>query len=216
MPVCPSGSRVELAEQTGILMSSGLGGTNTLIDQIATMRIEGPSRVSPFFIPMAIANMAAGVAGITFGALGPNYSTTSACASSGHALGESYEIIKRGDADVMVAGGCEAPVADATVAGFARMKALSTRNDDPEAASRPFDAGRDGFVVAEGAAALILEELEHAQRSRRAHLCRGLWLRCHRRRPPHHHAFARWRRCRPGRASSPAEGRPRAAATSTS
>ena len=99
MPACPSASRVELAEATGILMASGLGGTNTLIDQIATCRIDGPSRVSPFFIPMAIANMAAGVAGIMFGALGPNYSTTSACASSGHALGESYEIIKRGDAE---------------------------------------------------------------------------------------------------------------------
>ncbi len=154
----------ELAEATGILMSSGLGGTITLIEQIATVRLEGPNRVSPFFIPMAIANMAAGVAGIMFGALGPNYSTTSACASSGHALGEACEIIRRGDADVMVAGGCEAPVADATVAGFARMKALSTRNDEPAAASRPFDAERDGFVVAEGAGALILEELEHAQR----------------------------------------------------
>ena len=154
----------ELAEMTGVLMASGLGGTNTLIDQIATCRIEGPGRVSPFFIPMAIANMPAGVAGIRFGALGPNYSTTSACASSGHALGESYEIIRRGDANVMLAGGCEAPVADATVAGFARMKALSTRNDEPEAASRPFDADRDGFVVAEGAGTLILEELEHARR----------------------------------------------------
>ncbi len=157
------------AEATGILMGSGLGGTNTLIDQIATVRMEGPSRVSPFFIPMAIANMPAGVAGIAFGAQGPNYSTTSACASSGHALGESYEIIKRGDAEMMIAGGCEAPVADATVAGFARMKALSTRNDDPQAASRPFDAERDGFVVAEGAAALILEELGHARR-RGAHI----------------------------------------------
>ena len=154
----------ELAEMTGILMGSGLGGTNTLIEQIATCRIDGPSRVSPFFIPMAIANMPAGVAGIAFGALGPNYSTTSACASSGHALGESFEIIRRGDADVMLAGGCEAPVADATVAGFARMKALSTRNDEPEAASRPFDADRDGFVVAEGSATLVLEELEHARR----------------------------------------------------
>jgi 3-oxoacyl-[acyl-carrier-protein] synthase II len=153
----------ELAEMTGVLMSSGLGGTNTLIEQIAVCRIEGPRAVSPFFIPMAIANMPAGVAGITFGALGPNYSTTSACASSGHALGESYEIIRRGDADVMLAGGCEAPVADATVAGFARMKALSTRNDEPEAASRPFDAGRDGFVVAEGSGTLVLEELEHAR-----------------------------------------------------
>jgi 3-oxoacyl-[acyl-carrier-protein] synthase II len=154
----------ELAEMTGVLMGTGLGGTNTLIDQIAICRIDGPNRVSPFFIPMAIGNMAAGVTGIMLGALGPNFSTTSACASSGHAIGESYETIKRGDADVMVAGGCEAPVADATVAGFARMKALSTRNDEPTAASRPFDADRDGFVVAEGAAALILEDLEHAQR----------------------------------------------------
>jgi 3-oxoacyl-[acyl-carrier-protein] synthase II len=152
------------AESTGILMGSGLGGTNTLIEQIATTRIEGPNKVSPFFIPMAIANMPAGVAGIMFGAQGPNYSTTSACASSGHAIGEAYEIIKRGDADMMIAGGCEAPVADATVAGFARMKALSTRNDDPQAASRPFDAERDGFVVAEGSGALVLEDLERAQR----------------------------------------------------
>ncbi len=154
----------EMAEQTGILMGSGLGGTNTLVDQIAVCRIDGPNRMSPFFIPMAIANMPAGVAGIMFGALGPNYSTTSACASSGHAIGEAYEIIKRGDADIMVGGGCEAPVVDATVGGFARMKALSTRNDDPAAASRPFDANRDGFVVAEGAGALVLEEFEHAQR----------------------------------------------------
>jgi 3-oxoacyl-[acyl-carrier-protein] synthase II len=113
---------------------------------------------------MAIANMPAGVASISFGALGPNYSTTSACASSGHAIGEAFEIIRRGDAEVMVAGGCEAPVYAATVGGFAAMRALSTRNDDPTAASRPFDAGRDGFVVAEGAAALILEELGHALR----------------------------------------------------
>jgi 3-oxoacyl-[acyl-carrier-protein] synthase II len=107
--------------------------------------------------------MPAGVAGIVFGALGPNYSTTSACASAGHALGESYEIIRRGDAEVMLAGGCEAPITDATVAGFGRMKALSTRNDEPQAASRPFDAERDGFVVSEGAATLVLEELEHAR-----------------------------------------------------
>lgn len=153
-----------LAEQTGILMGSGLGGTGTLIEQISIVALSGPGRLSPFFIPMAIANMPSGVAGITFGALGPNYSTTSACASSGHAIGEAYEIIKRGDADVMVGGGCEAPVYAATVGGFAAMRALSTRNDDPAGASRPFDAGRDGFVVAEGAAALILEELVHAQR----------------------------------------------------
>jgi 3-oxoacyl-[acyl-carrier-protein] synthase II len=154
----------ELAEQSGVLMASGLGGTGTLIDQIATSALNGPGRLSPFFIPMAIANMASGMASITFGALGPNYSTTSACASSGHAIGEACEIIKRGDAELMIGGGCEAPVYAATVGGFAAMRALSTRNDDPPAASRPFDAGRDGFVVAEGAAALVLEEHGHAQR----------------------------------------------------
>jgi len=153
-----------LAAQTGVLMGSGLGGSGTLIDQITIVATSGAGRLSPFFIPMAIANMPAGMAGIVFGALGPNYSTTSACASSGHAIGEAFEIIRRSDADVMVAGGCEAPVHAAIVGGFAAMRALSTRNDDPPAASRPFDAGRDGFVVAEGAAVLILEELGHAQR----------------------------------------------------
>ena len=153
----------QLAEETGMLLGSGLGGTTTLIEQIATWKTKGADRVSPFFIPMAIANMASGQAAISFGALGPNFSTTSACASSGHAIGEGYEIIKRGDAEVMIAGGCEAPVLAATVAGFGAMRALSTRNDEPEAASRPFDKGRDGFVVAEGAAALVLEELAHAE-----------------------------------------------------
>jgi 3-oxoacyl-[acyl-carrier-protein] synthase II len=153
-----------LAERTGILMSSGLGGTATLIEQIGLAATNGPGRLSPFFIPMAIANMPSGVAGIVFGALGPNFSTTSACASSGHALGEASEIIRRGDADIMVAGGCEASVQGATVGGFAAMRALSTRNEDPAAASRPFDAARDGFVIAEGAAALVLEELGHAER----------------------------------------------------
>ncbi len=153
-----------LAEQTGILMSSGLGGTATLIEQIGISHTSGLTRLSPFFIPMAIANMPSGVAAIVFGALGPNFSTTSACASSGHSLGEASEIIRRGDADIMVAGGCEASVQGATVGGFAAMRALSTRNDDPAAASRPFDAARDGFVVAEGAAALVLEELDHALR----------------------------------------------------
>jgi 3-oxoacyl-[acyl-carrier-protein] synthase II len=146
-----------------MLIGSGLGGTTTLIDQISTWRVRGPDRVSPFFIPMAIGNMPSGQAAISFGALGPNFSTTSACASSGHSIGESYEMIKRGDAEVMISGGCEAPVLEATVAGFSAMRALSTRNDDPAGASRPFDSGRDGFVVAEGAAMLVLEELEHAE-----------------------------------------------------
>ena len=154
----------ELAEQTGILLSSGLGGTGTLIDQISSWHERGPDRLSPFFIPMAISNMAAGQAAITFGAQGPNFATTSACASSGHSIGEAFEMIRRGDAAVMLAGGCEASVYEATVGGFAAMRALSRRNDDPEGASRPFDAGRDGFVVAEGAATLVLEEFAHAER----------------------------------------------------
>jgi 3-oxoacyl-[acyl-carrier-protein] synthase II len=153
----------ELAEQTGILMGTGLGGTGTLIEQISLSAATGGARLSPFFIPMAIANMPAGVTALSVGALGPNFSTTSACASGGHAIGEGSEMILRGDAEVMLAGGCEAPVYAATVGGFSAMRALSTRNDDPPGASRPFDAGRDGFVVAEGAATLVLEELEHAQ-----------------------------------------------------
>ena len=158
----------ELAEATGVIIGSGLGGTGTLIDQIGTWATRGPDRLSPFFIPMAIANMAAGQAAISFGAMGPNFATTSACASSGHAIGEATEMILRGDAEVMLAGGCEAPVFEATVGAFAAMRALSTRNDDPEGASRPFDTGRDGFVVAEGAATLVLEELGHARRPGRA------------------------------------------------
>jgi 3-oxoacyl-[acyl-carrier-protein] synthase II len=153
----------ELAEDTGIMIGSGLGGTGTLIDQIGTWATRGPGRLSPFFIPMAVSNMAAGQAAITFGALGPNFAPTSACASSGHAIGEATEMILRGDAEVMLGGGCEASVFEATVGAFAAMRALSTRNDDPAGACRPFDEGRDGFVIAEGAGTLVLEELEHAR-----------------------------------------------------
>ena len=153
----------EHALHTGIIIGSGLGGTGTLIEQIVTNATRGPDRVSPFFIPMAIANMPAGQVAISFGAMGPNFSTTSACASAGHAIGEATEMILRGDAEVMFAGGAEASVYEATIAGFGAMRALSTRNDDPAGASRPFDAGRDGFVLAEGAATLILEELGHAE-----------------------------------------------------
>jgi len=154
----------ELAEATGVLIGTGLGGTGTLIDQIAVWATRGPDRLSPFFIPMAIANMAAGQAAMSFGAMGPDFAPVSACASGGHAIGEAYEIIRRADAEVMLAGGTEAVVFEATVGAFAAMRALSTRNDDPAGASRPFDSGRDGFVIAEGAATLVLEELEHARR----------------------------------------------------
>lgn len=153
----------EHALHTGIIIGSGLGGTGTLIDQIVTNVERGPDRVSPFFIPMAIANMPAGQVAISFGAMGPNFSTTSACASAGHAIGEATEMILRGDAEVMLAGGTEACVYEATIAGFSAMRALSTRNDDPAGASRPYDSGRDGFVLAEGAATLVLEELGHAE-----------------------------------------------------
>ena len=151
-----------LAEETGIILGTGLGGVNTLCEQIGLNVTRGPDRVSPFFVPMAIPNVGAGQLSITFGALGPNFAISSACATGGHAIGESWEIIRRGDAQVMVAGGSEAGVQEALVAGFCAMRALSTRNDDPTGASRPFDAGRDGFVIGEGCGILVLEELEHA------------------------------------------------------
>ena len=151
-----------LAEATGIILGTGLGGVNTLCEQIGINVTRGPDRVSPFFVPMAIPNVGAGQLSITFGALGPNFAISSACATGGHAIGESWEIIRRGDAEVMVAGGSEAGVQEALVAGFCAMRALSTRNDDPTAASRPFDAARDGFVIGEGCGILVLEELEHA------------------------------------------------------
>jgi 3-oxoacyl-[acyl-carrier-protein] synthase II len=154
----------ELAERSGVIMGSGLGGVSTLFDNVLVMAARGPDRISPFFIPMIIANLGAGQVGIMSGALGPNFATVSACASGGHAIGEAWETIRRDDADVMIAGGSEAPLVEALVGSFAAMRALSTRNDDPQGASRPFDSGRDGFVIAEGAAVLILEELEHAER----------------------------------------------------
>jgi 3-oxoacyl-[acyl-carrier-protein] synthase II len=151
------------AEHTAVLVGTGLGGTGTLIEQISTNAVRGPDRLSPFFIPMAIGNMPAGQVAISFNAKGPNFSTTSACASAGHAIGEAAEMILRGDADAAWAGGAEATVYEATLGGFAAMRALSTRNDDPAGASRPFDSGRDGFVLAEGAAMLVLEDLGHAR-----------------------------------------------------
>jgi 3-oxoacyl-[acyl-carrier-protein] synthase II len=153
-----------LAEETGAIIGSGLGGSTTLFDQIRVYTERGPDRISPFFVPMVIANMAAGQVAITTGALGPNYATVSACATAGHAIGESTETILRGDAEMMLAGGTEAPIVEGLVGAFASMRALSTRNDDPAGASRPFDQGRDGFVIAEGAAVLVLEEAAHAER----------------------------------------------------
>jgi 3-oxoacyl-[acyl-carrier-protein] synthase II len=152
-----------LAERTGVILGSGLGGVATLFDNVLLMAERGPDRISPFFIPMGIANVGSGQIAIAFGMLGPNFATVSACATGAHAIGESWETIRRGDADVMLAGGTEAAIHEAVVGGFSSMKALSTRNDDPSAASRPFDRGRDGFVIGEGAAMLVLEELSHAE-----------------------------------------------------
>ena len=152
----------ELAERTGILIGTGLGGGITFGEQIAINVERGPDRVSPFFVPMAIPNMAAGQAAISFGALGPNFALASACATGAHVVGEAWEIIRRGDAEMMLAGSAEAAIWEPLVAGFAAMRALSTRNDDPAAASRPFDRDRDGFVIGEGAGVLVLETLARA------------------------------------------------------
>jgi 3-oxoacyl-[acyl-carrier-protein] synthase II len=153
----------ETAARTGVFMGSGLGGVSTLFDNVLVMAERGPDRISPFFIPMGIANVGSGQVAIATGAIGPNFATVSACATGGHALGEAWETIRRGDADIMIAGGVEAGIHEATVGGFASMKALSTRNDDPEGASRPFDNARDGFVMGEGGGAVILEALESAE-----------------------------------------------------
>jgi 3-oxoacyl-[acyl-carrier-protein] synthase II len=153
----------ELAERTGVILGTGLGGVGTLIEGFVINTVRGPDRISPFLIPMGIPNIGAGQVAIQFGMTGPNFTTVSACATGGHALGESSEIIRRGDADVMIAGGAEAGIYEPMVGGFAAMRALSTRNEDPPAASRPFDTARDGFVIGEGAGVVILEALEHAE-----------------------------------------------------
>jgi 3-oxoacyl-[acyl-carrier-protein] synthase II len=153
----------EEAERTGVIFGTGLGGVGTLVDGISINALRGPDRISPFFIPMGIPNVGAGQIAISFGMTGPNFTTASACATGGHAIGEAFETIRRGDAETMVAGGSEAGIREPLVGGFDSMHALSRRNDDPEGASRPFDQGRDGFVPGEGAGAVVLEELEHAR-----------------------------------------------------
>ena len=153
----------EEAERTGVILGTGLGGVGTLVDGISNNALRGPDRISPFFIPMGIPNVGAGQVAISFGMTGPNFTTVSACATGGHAIGEAWETIRRADADVMVAGGSEAGIFEPLVGGFDSMRALSRRNDDPEAASRPFDKGRDGFVPGEGSGVVVLEELEHAR-----------------------------------------------------
>ncbi|MGI9627266.1 MAG: beta-ketoacyl-ACP synthase II [Longimicrobiales bacterium] len=163
----PSGTS---PERFGVVIGSGIGGMDTFESTTRTLINKGPERVSPFFVPMFIPDIAAGLVSIRFGLEGPNYATVSACASSAHAIGNAVRYIERGDADAMLAGGTEAAVTPLTIAGFAAMKAMSTRNDDPEGASRPFDGQRDGFVIGEGAACVVLESLDHA-------LARGATIR---------------------------------------
>jgi 3-oxoacyl-[acyl-carrier-protein] synthase II len=160
----------DAAERTGVIIGSGIGGINTMIRDIIEAHELGPERVGPFLVTAMIPDMAAGFVAIYANARGPNYATVSACSSSNHAIGDALQIIRRGDADVMIAGGAEAGVGEIPVAAFAAMRALSTkRNDEPTKACRPFDADRDGFVIADGAGILVLEELEHA-RSRGAQI----------------------------------------------
>ena len=148
--------------RAGVIIGSGIGGMQTFEEQHQKLLERGPSRVSPLFIPMLISDMAAGLVSIRYGYRGPNFCTVSACASSGHALAGAFDMIRLGQADVMITGGSEASVCPSALAGFGAMKALSARNESPESASRPFDAGRDGFVLGEGAGILILESSDHA------------------------------------------------------
>lgn len=153
-----------IAEETGTYISSGIGDFWAIEREHSKLLDDGPDRVSPFFIVSAIVNLAAGQVSIRFGAKGPNSATATACAAGAHAIGDSFKIIQRGDADIMICGGAESAITPMSVAGFASMRALSTRNDDPLHASRPFDRDRDGFVIGEGAGIMILEELESAKR----------------------------------------------------
>lgn len=152
----------DLAERTGVIIGAGLGGVQSLFDQVLLLGERGPGRLSPFMVPMTMGSMAAGQVAISFGPIGPNFGVMSACATGGHAIGEAWETIRRDDADLMFAGGSEAGLHEGLLGAFAAMRALSTRNDRPDAASRPFDRARDGFVYGEGAGVLVLEELEHA------------------------------------------------------
>jgi 3-oxoacyl-[acyl-carrier-protein] synthase II len=151
-------------DRAGVILGSGIGGLKSFEEQHDVYRDQGPGRISAFFIPMFIADIAAGIVSMRYNAKGPNYATVSACATSAHAIGDAFRTIQYGDADLMITGGAEATVTPMAIGGFANMKALSERNDTPGTASRPFDATRDGFVMGEGAGVVVLEELEHARR----------------------------------------------------
>src|SRR5947199_3105189 len=174
MAVTDSGIDMENLQQRdhfGVIVSTGIGGLKTLQDQLTILLTKGPSRNSPFTIPMLISNMASGFISMEFNLRGPNLCIVTACATSNNAIGESWRIIKSGDADVFLAGGSEASIVEIGLAGFGAMRALSTRNDEPERASRPFDRDRDGFVMSEGAGVVVVEELEHAKARRAKIYC---------------------------------------------
>ena len=162
--LCDAGLKTNqpLGPRVGVFIASGIGGFGTIEREHRALLEGGPRKISPFFIPSAIINLAAGQVSIRFGAKGPNSATCTACAASAHAIGDAFQIVRRGEADVMIAGGSEAAITPMGVGGFAAMRALSTRNDEPERASRPFDKDRDGFIIGEGAGVLILEEREQA------------------------------------------------------
>ncbi len=163
--------QAEDPNRVGVIVGSGIGGIETFEAQYRTLLDRGPDRVSPFFIPMMISNMAAGQVSILLGAKGPSFTTVSACTSSANALGEALRLLQHHDADVMITGGAEATITPSSMAGFCSMKAMSTRNDAPQKASRPFDRDRDGFVMGEGAAMVVLETLEHARKRGAPILC---------------------------------------------
>ncbi len=184
----------ENEEMVGVHIGSGIGGFDIIEREHTALMEGGPRKISPFFIPAAIVNLAAGHVSMRFGAKGPNEATATACTTSAHSIGDSFRIIQHGDADVMIAGGSEAAITPMGVGGFAAMRALSTRNDDPEKASRPWDRDRDGFVIGEGSGILILEELEHARARGAKPIAEIVGYGMSRRRLPHHAARAGARR----------------------
>ena len=221
MAVADSGLEIkgEFAERVGCFVGAGLGGVTTIEATCKTLWEKGPRHgISPFFVPMIIVNLAPGQLSIRIGAKGPNMSQVSACSTGAHAIGDASRVIERGDADAMICGGTEATVTPLGVGGFNSMRALSTRNDAPQQASRPFDHDRDGFVIAEGAGIVVLEELEHAKKRGAQIYAEMTRLRRERRRPPHHRARA-GRRGRPALHAAGAQGRAslrrRTSATST-
>lgn len=160
----PGPDEIEARERTGVMIGSGIGGIETIAEGAITLKEKGPRRISPFFIPSALINLCSGQVSIKYGFTGPNHAVVTACSTGAHAIGDATRMIRYGDADVMVAGGAEAPICELSIAGFAACKALSTGyNDAPDRASRPYDRGRDGFVMGEGAGVVVLEEYEHAR-----------------------------------------------------